>query len=620
MKKAKYSLALVAGLVATIGLSSCNDATYKAGVVLSYTDAAGQVTDYTAEDLFEDYQNSTSAKSTNFDKVYELMIRKYYNEHQSELKNINNKASLSVKDDMKTAANNAENGNSTYSEELEKILSNHGVETIDEDFEYWQYQHEKELFETTFYKDHLEELKTSGFTGGDSTNTLNNGTFLSGTGVEDKGYLVEKMPYHVRHILRKVSAANGELTNGKITATEATNLAKVVTELAAGVDTFGEIANSLSEDSSNTSFGDLGKMDLDESYVNEFKLGVYAYDTLYRQDSPTADGKDKLTPTTAKTVTTAAGEAKTVNEYFAEKGIGTIPYGAAVALAKAAEIDSSNLGYKINEDNENFLPRNILFNKYFNKHNVCVITPNEVPYNSVVDRENQTLIKGSQDQGTYSSVYEALPGFAKYKTQTEATIGFNALCDDTGHVVLVVRAGSSGSYEGVHFIVIERSALDANVNNTTLAEYWTADSESAAIKAGKTTYVNFLKQQTADYKDRAEKVKGWIKGYNSNINSYIFAWLVNNNQITFTDVDFGTDLQNYVQNKIEQSKENTVKSRNETWKTYAEYLIHQDAIRAAGNDDCTGELISETCAIGYLSYAAKDGTGVWAKGGACYGK
>jgi hypothetical protein len=39
MKKAKLTLGLVAGLVATIGLASCNEVTYNQGVVLTYTDA-----------------------------------------------------------------------------------------------------------------------------------------------------------------------------------------------------------------------------------------------------------------------------------------------------------------------------------------------------------------------------------------------------------------------------------------------------------------------------------------------------------------------------------------------------------------------------------------------------
>jgi hypothetical protein len=41
-------------------------------------------------------------------------------------------------------------------------------------------------------------------------------------------------------------------------------------------------------------------------------------------------------------------------------------------------------GNTVNEGNEAFYPRNVIFNKYFNKHNICVITPNAIMSNSTV--------------------------------------------------------------------------------------------------------------------------------------------------------------------------------------------------------------------------------------------
>ena len=69
MKKAKLTLGIVSALVATGALAACNEVTYNEGVVLSYTDAAGKVTNYTAEELFGSYMNSSSAASTAFNKV-----------------------------------------------------------------------------------------------------------------------------------------------------------------------------------------------------------------------------------------------------------------------------------------------------------------------------------------------------------------------------------------------------------------------------------------------------------------------------------------------------------------------------------------------------------------------
>ena len=59
MKKAKLSLALVAGLVATIGLSSCDEVTKAGSTVLTFNDAQGTEISLTAEEMFEDYKKTS---------------------------------------------------------------------------------------------------------------------------------------------------------------------------------------------------------------------------------------------------------------------------------------------------------------------------------------------------------------------------------------------------------------------------------------------------------------------------------------------------------------------------------------------------------------------------------
>jgi hypothetical protein len=72
----------------------------------------------------------------------------------------------------------------------------------------------------------------------------------------------------------------------------------------------------------------------------------------------------------------------TVYEPNQDTGLGQIPFGAAVALADNADTIKDVNGNTVNEGNEAFYPRNVIFNKYFNKHNICVITPNAIMSNS----------------------------------------------------------------------------------------------------------------------------------------------------------------------------------------------------------------------------------------------
>ena len=101
----------------------------------------------------------------------------------------------------------------------------------------------------------------------------------------------------------------------------------------------------------------------------------------------------------------------------------------------------------------------------------------------------------------------------------------------------------------------------------------------------------------------------------------MFQQLIENGSITFANAEIGKTIASYVKQKRETTAYNNKTTWDETWKTYAEYLINQDKMRK-GDGLGHGRLISETCAIGYTNdnLDAKDATGLWAKGGACYGK
>ena len=78
MKKGLNSLKVLAALVAVTALAGCNETSYKEGVALQYTAPNGERVSYTTAELLADYQNSSTSASTDFDKIKEILIRKYY--------------------------------------------------------------------------------------------------------------------------------------------------------------------------------------------------------------------------------------------------------------------------------------------------------------------------------------------------------------------------------------------------------------------------------------------------------------------------------------------------------------------------------------------------------------
>ena len=77
MKKRKLALGLLAVAASAVGLSGCNDVTAKEGVVLELK-IGGETVSYTTDDLFGSYRVGAGYASTSFDKVYEVLIRHYY--------------------------------------------------------------------------------------------------------------------------------------------------------------------------------------------------------------------------------------------------------------------------------------------------------------------------------------------------------------------------------------------------------------------------------------------------------------------------------------------------------------------------------------------------------------
>ena len=726
MKKSKLTLGLVTALCSVGALTACNEVTYSDGVVLEYTDAQGNSTPIRAVDLFGE-QYSTGVASTDFDRVYEVLIRKYYESGTGKtlLNDLKAEAEKSVQDIKDQAKKNADNNNTRYDEEFSKLLTSAGVENVNELYEAKLYEAEKQKFEDDYQTDSkIEEIRDFGY----QSTADNQGNKPYGRGSD--GYLIEQMPYTISHILVKLSSAtNGEHAQATISESESRKLGQVI-ELLAGADVngngkdkantrteFGEIARQNSEDTGSAEkYGQLDVMDRDtaDSFINEFKFGIYAYEAIYNQANQSV-----ATNPYAATVETHENSGETfkltdkikfsddatytdmslaqsadeiaheldpgehyIKNFFAGTAnqIATIPYGAAVALAKdevaknAFTIDGTDtqMNWEVNNNSSTFFPRNILFNKYFNNHRVAVIVPNEIPYNdnSIAQPEGRDGDYLTENfKGVFDDAYAALPGFSRdTKDVLPATIlgqDSNVLTTEKGQIVLAVRGGSSGSYEGIHFMVIDRSALveyakplgandkagaeimkeadynaareNSNVNS--LSEFYTIyqpkDAEfpsytptGSSVEEKKTTYVNQLHTTSSNYNDNRKKIRDKITGYNSNKNTYMFQYLLDDGAITFAANDIAKNaevlIRSWIKSKREKSAIDSAESFDNTWATYIEYLTAANEARELKADG-SQRLISETCAIGYNKRNsdrnnAEYANSIWSNGGACYAK
>ena len=698
MKKAKLTLGLVGALVASGALAACNEVTYTEGVVLTYTDATGKVTRYTAEDLFGDYLNSASSASTAFSKVQEVLIRNYFQQpaQANALAQLKTKAQNAVNGIKDQAQSNANTNGTTYQEEFEALLDSNGVDNVDELLEKELYDLEEEQYRTNYYT----QANLNAIRDGTIWENLKTEEAEAEFGPVTDGYLKTKMPYHVSHILVDfASAESNNVTEATISAAESKKLSDVIKELA-GADngnnlgtaasaqrlSFGSIAFNLSDDTgSSTNYGDLGIMDLSTEFVPEFKLGVYAYDALYssaHSDEYAASVKDNLLPST-DAETEFGG---TVIDQFKKRGIGYIPYGAAVALGDPSisyiqnENGEPDLGYEVNDNSATYYPRNVLFNKYFNNHQIAVIVPTRIEtndylagkidindaafkydYGTEADAEGNPIVQGTLDED-----YKKLPGFSYDTSDVFPDLGYNVLTNEKGQIILAVRAGTS-DYQGIHFIVVDRSALDEYVVNngdgtieaiteeaynadkgtknvTSLSDYWAmlepnrVPSNPSAVTeensasyypyyvqdgeaVAKSTFVNKLVSADSTYADRSNDVTDAVKNYDSNINTYMFQELLDgtsaNGKITFNDSNLEELITSYIKSVRTKSLTDTQDSFDQDWIDYADYLQQQDAARKM-NEKGSQALISETCAIGYTSDAARSGTGMWGEGGACY--
>ena len=371
------------------------------------------------------------------------------------------------------------------------------------------------------------------------------------------------MPYHIRHILVKVDEAgdaNEKFYKGTVTESQAKLLANTVTELASGQYNFSQVASMYSEDGSASAGGDVGIMTNTATsgslgMVNEFQLGLYAYDNLY-------DVANAADTEAAKVIKEGLGINADV-EAALPQGVVEVPYEAFVNMGKYAAVTTDKQGNKLADGSTALYPRNIVWNKYLNLHNVFVIK--------------------NAKKADYSALTSPKDEFANLASDTKydaALPRFNAngyLVDEKGNVIVGVR-----SQYGIHFMVIEESMYDYAELDT---YYDTKLPTDADYDKNVRSYVNYIESASLDdYKKRADDVKSKITSFDSTYDYRLYTYLKDEvGEIKFEGAaaDLGKRIDQYIAAQKENNSYKQEDGLKQVWRTYTELLEVQDYNRTA---------------------------------------
>ncbi len=629
MKKTKLSIGLVTSFVAAMALSACGSSvTKKEGTVVSFKGYGDEELSVLTDEIYHDYMTSSTGISKYYDQVMEVLIRNAFQndpkaEKEDGLKGIKknyNQIESEAKDNVKgakqTAKQNASTNGTSYKTEWQNTLKEKGVKDEEELLQYFIYQLEKEQIEDWYYEKNKDSLKAEYL-----------GVTNTGAKVETKAS--SRFPYHVRHILVKVEDGGSNYATGTISKDQAKLLSNTVELLAQGVMTFGEVAQKKSEDSSSSSYGDVGIMTNAISggklgMVNEFQLGIYAYDAI-------VENKD-----VSSVIDSGLGLDKTVDgvsvkEYFTNRGIAEVPYSVFKELGDVAELESNAItGLPVEDNKSAIYPRNLLWNKYLNNHGIFVITNADRLSGDVVDpTDYETYFEGADDYVAYNKQateinYTQLPRFKENSHFNKPSQ--LVLCDENDNVIIGVR-----STYGIHLMIVQRSAYSFADEKVSLDEYYTTaipgdeDYPKDDKDNDKITYVNFITSvNKSEYNTRAETVKSAIKGFDSTYDYRLYEHLSGYGDEEARNAKFEGDktmalldsIDEYIDLQREKNNIDQDEGMQEVWKTYIELLAAQDWVRQD-----TDRVLSEGCKIGFTKdNLTEEEKALYEEGGKCYVK
>ena len=561
-------------------------------------------------------ENRNDHAAAFYNALNEVVIRRAF-EEGGPLASFKSTVDNNATNDVNYAKDQADEDGTSWSDYLDGQITDDSLTTEEKEQEFFlqkQYERMKTTVEEQYFENFSDYQKDSSDSTADLQDEYN---LLYGT----NGYIQNKVPYHIRHILVQVDASQDYgYSRGHISSDDAHQIYQVVTALANGTS-FADTANLYTDDTgnknSNTGTLNGGEYIMDSStpFVNEFKLGIYTYDLLLSDNGYESD-------TNYKTKLDNLHIPESVKDTLTDFGVSWIPYDIILELEAVKDRTTAN-GVTVNDNDEDYYPRNIYFNKYFQNRNVAFITDealltdNQLGYEndySSFAGDNWTTVGMDKrnDKVSGSTVYSDVNEEGHYITSgvqstnlddkqkdnfQEITINGvtkNVLCDQNGNPIMVVRNQESSS--GIHFIVIERSAFDTTgatqeepykatieeyyapvtpkeidgINPDTQRPYWTTDGTfpvytDNGVTLPKQTYVQTeevrsesdVNNTVGNYSARVSTLRTSIE---TSIDTYdTFKWLNPDYEISLNDIA-GQDIQSMVEtyiNKETRASEDT---------------------------------------------------------------
>lgn len=546
---------LLLSMIGLLTLAGCGDVNQQKGdngeqIIVKIGDK-----NYTANDLFENYSSTSTGASQYYNAVYDVLINVVQPITENIKSNVNAKMDQFLQS-VESAAN--ENGTSKATEQSKKLESE-GVEDLAELEEVYTLAEKKTAYEDKFY----EKNKNSAL-------------------LEE--YINYYAPYHIRHILAKTNSGDS-LYDGTIDKDAATKVANIVIALANDKQSFNTIASSYSDDYSveddtegGPRYDSVGIMSTTTSFVNEFKYAIYQYDSLYNTAATanvTAFNERQATRKIGNTDYKGSSLIPNVDkEYLKSQEINRIEYSVFTDLKKYASITTDSLKTEYKEDK--YLPRNILFNDKLNNHALGVIT------------------KGPTGTGNR---FRYIAGLSKSHSEED-----KILCDEAERPILVTRAGSGSGdsgYQGIHFIIIQKSPFVKTGTSDLLAELKSYYDIKARENNVADSYVNFIDSTSESiYEKRADVIEADVKGFDSYMSYRIYEQALKEAKEKGT-LDFGkindksieTIIESYLNANRTSAAYSAKESYEESWTSYIRLLKaqkQQSALKVSSGENYLG--------------------------------
>ena len=594
MKKSKLSISLISCLLSVGTLAGCdNIKSSNDGVLLRYTvDGKEQV--IKADEILKDYYNDSTKYQAIYDTIYSVIARNYFTKERKsptdpnfadvklgypQMEKINRDAREKVSDDKDTAQQNADTNNTKYKKELEAIFESKGVEDEDELFDKYVEELQKETFENNFYTYFIEDIKN-----GDHSDNSELNAFWT-------GYFKDQVPFHVSHILVKLAdESDTNYSDGTISEANAQRIYNVINDLGVGAKSFAKIATFYNEDpGSKDKEGDLGIMDYNTSFINEFKLGIYAYEQLYSANKDSDDLKNSNIYMVDDFGTAYKNAVKDMFD-IGDDVLPTVDLSVIDELKAVADKEADDAGKPVIENSTLVYPRNVIYNKYLNRHAVFFISNEDLANAKAKEKidptsltdEEKALITKYFDNGNYREFGD------KYILTADG---------DLSKPIIAVRASSGGEQE-IHLMVVNRSPFATGENLVSISNYYTTyypaqdyyPKDSSGNKLD--TYVNFLTNDVSDTKGRAEEFASKLKSYNSDkLGKYIFKKYLSEENVKFEDEKLEKALMKWIDTSIEKANEEKDETWSKTWNEYLDKLSRQNSERT--------KLVPQACRLVY---------------------